>query len=177
MTWLNWSLKLHSRLRTIPHLIHTHTTHMPNVQWMSYSFVRLYLSKCDVCVLNLIWINPKRFLIILYVFGSDFYHFLCLCLVLTLFFNVWTCSGLKKNKCQIFWPHILATCVSCQQAASFGWSVWRLASRESKPRVQTERFRGSLATWLATRQSRVAQNKLFKELFRGKLVLNLSHPL
>ena len=41
---------------------------------MSYSFVRLYLSKCDVCVLNLIWINSKRFLIILYVFGSDSYH-------------------------------------------------------------------------------------------------------
>jgi len=46
------------------------------------------LSKCDVCVLNLIWINPKRFLIILYVFGSDFYHSLCSCLVFTLFFNV-----------------------------------------------------------------------------------------
>ena len=53
---------------------------------MSYSFVRLYLSKCDVCVLNHIWINPKRFLIILYVFGSDFYHSLYSCLVLTLFF-------------------------------------------------------------------------------------------
>ena len=26
MTWLNWSLKLHSRLRTFPHLIHTHST-------------------------------------------------------------------------------------------------------------------------------------------------------
>ena len=26
MTWLNWSLKLHSRLRTIPHLVHTHNT-------------------------------------------------------------------------------------------------------------------------------------------------------
>ena len=26
MTWLNWSLKFHSSLRTIPHLIHTHNT-------------------------------------------------------------------------------------------------------------------------------------------------------
>ena len=41
---------------------------------MPYSFVRLYLFKCDECVLNYIWINPKSFLIILYVFGSDFYH-------------------------------------------------------------------------------------------------------
>ena len=33
------------------------------------------------------------------------------------------------------------------------------------------------ATQLATRQSRNAQNQLFKEFFHGKLVLNLSHPL
>ena len=33
------------------------------------------------------------------------------------------------------------------------------------------------AIQLATRQSRNAQNQLFKELFRGKPVLNLSHPL
>ena len=78
-----------------------------------------------------------------------------------------------KNKCQNFWLLILATCVSCQQVASFGYSVWRLASCEFKLRVHTERFRGSLATWLVTRQSRNAQNQLFKELFRGKLVLNL----
>ena len=62
-------------------------------------------------------------------------------------------------------------------AASFGDSVWRLASCDFKLRVHTERFRGSLATWLATHQSWNAQNQLFKELFRGKLVLNLSHPL
>ena len=45
----------------------------------------LYLFKCDVCVLNYKWINPKRFLIILYVFESDFYHSLCSCLMLTFF--------------------------------------------------------------------------------------------
>ena len=49
---------------------------MPNVQWMPYLFVRLFLFKCDVCVLNYIWIKLKWFLIILYVFGSDFYHHL-----------------------------------------------------------------------------------------------------
>ena len=66
---------------------YTHITHILNVQWMSYSFVWLYLFKCDVYVLNYIRINPKRFLIILYAFGSDFYHSLCSCLVLTSFFN------------------------------------------------------------------------------------------
>ena len=45
MTWLNWSLKLHIRLRTISILVPTHITHV-YAQWMSYSFVWLYLFKC-----------------------------------------------------------------------------------------------------------------------------------
>ena len=49
----------------------------------------------------------------------------------------------------------------------------QLASHKSKPRVHTKGFRNSLAT----RQSRKAQNQLFKEFFHGKLVLNLSHSL
>ena len=42
---MNWSLKLHFRLRTISLLISTHITHV-YVQRMSYSFVWLYLIKC-----------------------------------------------------------------------------------------------------------------------------------
>ena len=45
MTWLNCSLKLHIRLRSISSLVPTHITHV-YVQWMSYSFVWLYLIKC-----------------------------------------------------------------------------------------------------------------------------------
>ena len=45
MIWLNWSLKLHIRLRTISILVPTHITHV-YTQWMSYSFVWLYLFKC-----------------------------------------------------------------------------------------------------------------------------------
>ena len=45
MSWLNWSLKLHIRLRTISLLISTHITHV-YIQWMPYSFVWLYLIKC-----------------------------------------------------------------------------------------------------------------------------------
>ena len=44
---LNWSLKLHSGLWTIPHLILTHNTG-DFVQIMSISFVWLYMFKCDV---------------------------------------------------------------------------------------------------------------------------------
>ena len=47
MTWLNWSLKFHSSLRTTPHLILTHNT-QDFVQIMLISFVWLYMLKCDV---------------------------------------------------------------------------------------------------------------------------------
>ena len=46
-----------------------------------------------------------------------------------------------KNKCQNFWLLILATCVGCQQTASFCYSFWRLASCKFKPQVHTEGFR------------------------------------
>ena len=105
---------------------------------MSYSFVRLYLSKCDVRVLNLIWINPKRFLIILYVFGSNFYHFLCSCLVFTLFFIVLPCFVLK-NRCQCF-----------------SRLSWRLASRET-PVVSSSRSFWRLTRGLLATHSRLAK--------------------
>ena len=145
---------------------------MPNIQWMSYSFVRLYLSKCDVCVLNHIWINPKIFLIILYVFGNDFYHSLCSCLVLTLF-------SLFKHV--LFWK---------TSVRIFDYSFWLLAWAARNLPVLTTRFgdlqavspsceftQKGFATQLVTCQSRNTQNQLFKELFHGKLILNLSHPL
>ena len=86
-TWLNWSLKFHAKLWTISYW-HSHTTHKSNVQWISISFVLLYMFECDVCVLKLIMVESKRFLIILFSFESDFYHSLFLSFVLILFFNV-----------------------------------------------------------------------------------------
>ena len=59
MPWLNWSLKLHIRLRTISLLISTHNT-QAYVQWMSYSFVWLYLLKCVFHMLNLCWFKHKK---------------------------------------------------------------------------------------------------------------------
>ena len=47
MTWLKWSLKLHSGLWIIPHLILTHNT-QDFVQIMLISFVWLYMFKCDM---------------------------------------------------------------------------------------------------------------------------------
>ena len=95
---------------------------MPNVQWMSYSFVRLYLSKCDVCVLNLRWINPKRFLIILYIFGSDFYHFVFMFIA----YFVLHCLNMF-----CFWKISVRI---------FGYSFWLLVWAASKLPILATRF-------------------------------------
>ena len=47
---------------------------MFNVQWMPISFVWFYMFKCDVFVLNHMWIKVKRFLFFLFAFGRDLYH-------------------------------------------------------------------------------------------------------
>ena len=71
MLWLNWSLKLHIRLRTISLLISTHNTQV-YVQWMSYSFIWLYLIKCVFTCSIFVDSNTKRFLSVLVVFGKYF---------------------------------------------------------------------------------------------------------
>ena len=87
-------------------------------------------------------------MIILYVFGSDFYHSLCLCRMLTLFFIVLACFVLKKQVSEV-----LATRFGDLQAA----------------RPSHEFTQNGFATQLATCQLRIAQKQLFKELFVGKL--------
>ena len=71
MPWLNWSLKLHIRLRTILLLISTHNTQV-YVQWMPYSFVWLYLFKCVSTCSIFVDSNTKRFLSVLGVFEKYF---------------------------------------------------------------------------------------------------------
>ena len=72
----------------------TFDTHRSNVQWMLISFVCLCMFKCDVCVLNHIWIKPKRFLFFFYLFYLFIYllifFFFCIWkwLVSTMFFKV-----------------------------------------------------------------------------------------
>ena len=71
MPWLNWSLKLHIKLKTISLLISTHNTQV-YVQWMTYSFVWLYLLKCVFTYSIFVDSNTKRFLRVLGVFGKYF---------------------------------------------------------------------------------------------------------
>ena len=71
MPWLNWSLKFHIRLRTISLLISTHNTQV-YIQWMSYSFVWLYLIKYVFTCSIFFYSNTKIFLSVLVVFGKYF---------------------------------------------------------------------------------------------------------
>ena len=87
MSWLNWSLKHHIRLRTISFLIPTHITHV-YVQWMPYSFVWLYLIKC---------VSHTQFLLIKH--KKIFECFNC-------FWKVFCfCKNIKnfKNSVALFW--------------------------------------------------------------------------
>ena len=91
MTWLNWSLKLHSGLWSIPHLILTHNI-WDFVQIMSISFVWLYMFKCDVYAQILVdqtqkyfWVFYMFLKVILYFHVSSF----CSKCIFVLFIKTW----------------------------------------------------------------------------------------
>ena len=71
MSWSNWSLKIHIKLRTISSLVPTHITHV-YVQWIPYSFVWLYLIKCVAHAQLYVDQIQKRFFSVLIIFGKCF---------------------------------------------------------------------------------------------------------
>ena len=75
---------------------------MPNVQWMSYSFVRLYLFKCDVYVFNYIWIDPKRFLIIFICIWKWFLSLFVFMFSVYLVFHCLTMFCIEKQVSEFF---------------------------------------------------------------------------
>ena len=91
MTWLNWSLKLHSSLWTILHLIPTHNT-QDFVQIMLISFVWLYMFKCDVYAQILIDQTQKKFWVF-YMFLKVILYFhvfsFCSKCIFVFFFKNW----------------------------------------------------------------------------------------
>ena len=91
MTWLNWSLKLHSGLRTIPHLILTHNT-QDFVQIMLILFVWLYMFKYNVYAQvladqtqNDFWVFYMFLKVILYFCAFSF----CSKCIFVFFFKNW----------------------------------------------------------------------------------------
>ena len=91
MSWLNWSLKLHSSLWTIPHLILTHNT-QNFVQLMLISFVWSYMFKCDVYAQVLADQTQKDFWVF-YMFLKVFLYFrtfsFCSKCIFVFFFKNW----------------------------------------------------------------------------------------
>ena len=77
MTWLNWSLKLHSGLRTIPHLTLTHNTQVFDSMNAYLICVIIHVQMWCVCS-NTWWSNPKRFFSVFFFFWKWFYTFLVL---------------------------------------------------------------------------------------------------
>ena len=96
MTWLNWSLKLHSGLRTIPHLILTHNTQEFNSINAYLICVIVHVQMWCLCS-STCWSNLKRFLSVLCVFESDF---ILLCFFFL--FNIHFCVFLQKTGSESF---------------------------------------------------------------------------
>ena len=87
MTWLNWSLKLHSRLRTISHLILTQNTQ--DFCSMNAYFICVIVHVQMWCVYSIACrSNPKKFLSILYFFLKCFYAFVFLSFCSNYIFHV-----------------------------------------------------------------------------------------
>ena len=97
MTWLNWSLKLHSELRTISHLIHTHNT-------QDFCSMNAYFI-CVIVHVQMWYVysiacrsNPKIFLSILFVFESVFYAFVFWVFVQIAFFIFFIKNSFNHKK-------------------------------------------------------------------------------
>ena len=80
MTWLNWSLKLHSGLRTISHLIHTQHTRL------LFNECLFHLCFNVMCILNCLLIKPKNIFEYFICFRMCFYAFVFWVFVQNAFF-------------------------------------------------------------------------------------------
>ena len=129
---------------------------------MSYSFVRLYLS--------------YSFLIILYVFGSDFYHSLCLCLVLTLFFHCLKLFCFEKQVSEFLATHFGYLCELPVLATRFGDLQAMSPSREFTQKDFATH--SQLSSRLASRETpRISFLKSFSWKICLKPLLSFLKPL
>ena len=138
MPWLNWSLKLHIRLRTISLLISTHNTQV-YVQWMPYSFVWLYLLKCVFTCSIFVDSNTKKFFSVLGFFGKYF-----------VFTKI---ENFQKQYCPILATQLRVIQVACYSRELACW-FWRLVCEwKVQSRGVHRDFRGSTRDSLTGRPS------------------------
>ena len=134
MSWLNWSLKLQIRLRTISLLISTHNTQVC-VQWMQYSFVWLFLIKCVFTCSIFFDSNIKRFLSVLGVFGK--------------YFVFTKTEKFKKQCCPVLVTQSRVIQVACYSRELTGWFWWLFHKWKVHSRGVHSDFRGSAHDSLA----------------------------
>ena len=138
MPWLNWSLKLHIRLRTISLLISTHNTQV-YIQWMPYSIVWLYLLKCVFTCSIFVDSNTKRFLSVLGVFGK--------------YFVFTKTEKFQKQCCPVLVTQSWVIQVACYSREFACW-FWRLVHKwKVQSRGVHRDFRGSARDSLTGRPS------------------------
>ena len=149
MPWLNWSLKLHIRLRTISLFISTHNT-LVYVQWMPYSFVWLYLLKCVFTCSIFVDSNTKRLLSVLGVFGK--------------YFVFTKTEKFQKQCCPILATQLRVIQVACYSHELACW-FWQLVRKwKVKSRGVHRDFRGSPGDCLAGRPS--SHEKYLEKFFK-----------
>ena len=132
MIWLNWSLKLHSGLRTIPHLIFTHNT-QNFVQIMLTSFVWLYMFKGDVYAQVLVDQTQKYFWVF-YMFLKVILYFrafsFCSKCIFVFFFKNWF------RGCFVRSSRLRASCKKCLREMIF-WQFTQKLSQLSHDYIAT----------------------------------------
>ena len=138
MSWLNWSLKLQIRLRTISLLISTHNTQVC-VQWMPYSFVWLYLIKCVFTCSIFVDSNKFFFLSVLGVSGK--------------YFIFTKTEKFQKQCCPILATQSRIIQVACYSRELTGWFWWLFHKWKVHSRGLHRDFRGLARDSLAGRPS------------------------
>ena len=122
LDWIDhWSFILNYGLI---HTWYSHTTHKSNVQWISISFVWLYMFECDVCVLKLIMIESKRF----------FDHFICFWkwFISPMFFKVFQVNFVWKTWfLGVFVTHF-ASSISLNPIMSFNSPIFKFFNFEQR---------------------------------------------
>ena len=92
-TWLNWSLKFHSRLRTIPHLIYTHYTQ--DFCSMNAYFICVIVHVQMWCVYLIACRSNPNFFWVFYMFFKVFLCFRVLSFVQIEFFMFFIKNSFK----------------------------------------------------------------------------------
>ena len=158
MTWLNWSLKLHSKLRTIPHLIYIYTQH--TFLMLNKYLIHLFDCTClnVMCVYSSIYGSNQKYFWSFYMYLEVIFITLCVHVLCLHCFSLLKHVLCWKTGVRIFgYSFWLLSWV-----ASFGYSFWRLA--QSRVYIEWFATHSRLISLLASRK--MPKNSFLKNFSR-----------